>query len=349
MLKRLRNYLAVAILAITPGVTLLTPVMVHVAADTCTWAGTVDNNFSTAGNWTGCDNSNAAESGDNLVFPVTATNLIPNNDLTGATFASITFSGTGAMGYAISGNAFTLAGDLTDTSNKDNGLDNDITISGTRTITTPNMLTFGGDISGSGSLIKAGAGRAEFTGAFGLTGALTVNAGRLQISASSSADATFSDITVASGATFGYDAFNNSSVSTYTFSKPISSAGTLDFSTNDVSSSKVLNLTSAITLTGDTALIAQDGTTVHIQGALSGPGFKITAPGQGVVLNESTSNTTETPSGNLNPIAPTEAAPAAPDTGFASVSAHPGVTLAVTLAAATTILFVARKTSGARR
>ena len=39
------------------------------AIDTCTWTGGgADDNFMTTGNWSGCDNSNMPEAGDNLVF-----------------------------------------------------------------------------------------------------------------------------------------------------------------------------------------------------------------------------------------------------------------------------------------
>src|SRR5262245_52044703 len=62
-----------------------------------TWTGTGANTkFSTGGNWM----SGTAPTGsptDDLVFPVIAASAskAPNNDLTGATFNSITFQGSG--------------------------------------------------------------------------------------------------------------------------------------------------------------------------------------------------------------------------------------------------------------
>src|SRR3990167_9754593 len=56
---------------------------VSAAADTCTWTGaSSDSNFSTAANWTGCDNGNVPDQGDVLRFisePVSDVAL--NNDL----------------------------------------------------------------------------------------------------------------------------------------------------------------------------------------------------------------------------------------------------------------------------
>jgi len=65
------------------------------ATDTCTWTGNGgDTDITTAGNWTGCDNGNIPESGDNLVFPAGPTNKIVNVDSL-ILFADITFSGSG--------------------------------------------------------------------------------------------------------------------------------------------------------------------------------------------------------------------------------------------------------------
>jgi autotransporter-associated beta strand protein len=352
MFRKAKNILAGVILAATPLFTLLMPGIAHAATFTCTWTGAVDNNFSTAGNWSGCNGTSPQLADtDDLVFPVSATNLTPNNDLAGATFNSITFNGTGTGGYTLSGGAFTLAGNITDSSSQANTIGNNVTVSGASTIdvATSSMVHFTGAVSGSGSITKAGAGTLTFDN-LTLTGALTVNAGRLEVFATSAADATVSGVTVASGATFAYDAFTNSAVTTYTFSKPITSAGTLDLQGSGTN--LTLNLTGTITLTGDTTIITSSGETVHIQGPLHGPGFTLLASGTGVVLNESTDNTTNTPSGDISGAgAAADGGVTAPDTGFAMVSAHPGVTLAVTLASAAAIFTTARMTrkSASRR
>jgi hypothetical protein len=349
MLRRLRNLLAVAVIAIAPVATLLAPAVAHAATYPCTWTGAVDNNFSTAGNWTGCNGAapDPVNDTDDLVFPVTATNLTPVNDLTSATFNSITFNGTGSGGYDITGNAFTLAGDITDTSGETNLIENDVVVTGTSAVdvTDPALLDFGGNVSGSGSLTFSGDGPVAFEN-LTLTGSLTINSGVVQVFATSSADATVSGVTVASGAGFGYDAFGYASpAATYTLSTPINSAGgTFDFETLGGAGPFTLNLTGTITLTGNTQVVVTDGTVAHVQGSLHGAGFKLTTANSGQVLNESTDNTSATPAGDINPaaVAPTAATPSAPDTGFALVSANPAVSMAITVLAAGSILAIAR-------
>lgn len=77
------------------------------AADTCTWTGAVNGNWSNGGNWSGCDNSDVPQSGDSLSFPASASNKAMNNDLS-ITLASITVA-SGATGYTIDGNDVTLS------------------------------------------------------------------------------------------------------------------------------------------------------------------------------------------------------------------------------------------------
>jgi autotransporter-associated beta strand protein len=353
MFRKAKNAVAVVILAATPLLTLLTPSIVHAATGTyiCTWTGATDTAFATPGNWSGCNSSFPQTTDqDDLVLPVSATNKLASIPA-GYTFTNITFNGTGSSGYALTGAAFTVNGDITNSATESGPphttIANAITFVGsTNTVSatsaTDNSLEFDGAISGTGALVKAGAGSVNFTGNFGLTGAVTVNAGNLALRAKSAAVPTFSGVTVGSGATFNYDTLADSGVSTYTFSKPITSAGTLDFRStgngDGTSTDFTINLTGTITLTADSVIEATDHTTVHIQGPLHGPGFVLSAT-TGSVLNESTDNTTDTPSGEL--VASADAADGAddggldaPDTGFALVSAHPGVTLAITIAAA---------------
>jgi hypothetical protein len=71
------------------------------SANTRTWSGAVSGLWSNAGNWDG-----AVSAGDDLVFPVSASNKASTNDFSaGTSFTSITFNGTG---YSLSGNAITL-------------------------------------------------------------------------------------------------------------------------------------------------------------------------------------------------------------------------------------------------
>jgi hypothetical protein len=91
---------------IVSTVLLLTP-KVQAAADTCTWTGAVNSNWSDGGNWSGCDNAGVPESGDTLVFPEAASNKSTNNDFIGAAFKAIQIPGSG---YTLSGGSITMNG-----------------------------------------------------------------------------------------------------------------------------------------------------------------------------------------------------------------------------------------------
>jgi hypothetical protein len=77
------------------------------AADTCTWTGAVSANWSNGGNWTGCDNGNVPQAGDNLLFPDSGSNHTMTND-TVVTYNNITF----ALGstYSVTFNTVALSG-----------------------------------------------------------------------------------------------------------------------------------------------------------------------------------------------------------------------------------------------
>lgn len=349
--RKAKNAVAVAILAATPLLTVLTPGIAHALPSAyCEWTGAgSDAKWSTVANWTNvgggsanCSSSAAPGAGDDLVFPTdTATSWSPINDLTaGTSFNSITFSGTGGTHpFDITGSSITLAGDLTDTSDQGNVIENDVAITGSTTVNVANQvdLKVGGTVSGSGSITKTGNGDAVMR-TLTLTGALTINGGMFTSQANSSADLTVSSVAIVSGATFAYNPFDFSSTATYTIAKPITTAGTINFSTvgSAVGTNDTVNITGTMTLTGNASIVAVDGETVNIQGPLHGPGFVLGAS-TGSVVNQSTDNTTDTPSGELVPAASSSDGSdgtTAPDTGFALVSAHPGVTLAITLAAA---------------
>ena len=77
----------------------------------------------------------------------------------------------------------------------------DIVNDGSLVFSRSNSLTFDGLVSGTGSLIKNGAGTLTLTGANSYDGATTVNAGTLQINGNQSAATGL--VTIASGATLG--------------------------------------------------------------------------------------------------------------------------------------------------
>lgn len=92
----------VQLFAMTPAVS--------AAEDTCTWTGAVNGNWSNGGNWSGCDNGGVPQTGDNLIFPSSASNKATTNDL------SITIDyleiAPGATGYTISGNTVSAGGNI---------------------------------------------------------------------------------------------------------------------------------------------------------------------------------------------------------------------------------------------
>src|SRR6187402_2016960 len=74
MNRKFTKILAVFAFVATIGLTNVSPLVVSAAADTCTWTGATNGNWSTGTNWTGCDNSGVPENGDTLVFPASAAN-----------------------------------------------------------------------------------------------------------------------------------------------------------------------------------------------------------------------------------------------------------------------------------
>ncbi len=76
------------------------------AADTCTWTGAINSNWSNGGNWSGCDNGGVPETGDNLLF--NAGNSTPNNDM--AIIAQEI--SVAVVGFTFSGNTIELSGNL---------------------------------------------------------------------------------------------------------------------------------------------------------------------------------------------------------------------------------------------
>lgn len=113
-LNRLGLLTAALVLSVSSLLNLAFAPAVYAATDTCTWSGVgSDDNFSTAANWSGCDNGNVPENGDSLIFPTSAPNRSPNNDMVSASFAELTFTGTDESAvYTLSGNSMTVSGNI---------------------------------------------------------------------------------------------------------------------------------------------------------------------------------------------------------------------------------------------
>src|SRR5207245_2757871 len=124
------------------------------AAQTFTWSGGAGNNRWTSGNnWSG-GVAPTGTGGEDLVFPSGAARLSNNNTFNGASFNSITISGSG---YTLGGNALTLgAGGLADNSIAGtNTISLGLAFAATRTVTVGNAgttLTISGVISGAGGV-----------------------------------------------------------------------------------------------------------------------------------------------------------------------------------------------------
>jgi fibronectin-binding autotransporter adhesin len=154
------------------------------AAQTFTWTGAQNPNWSIGNNWSGGVAPTGA-GGENLVFPSGAANLASNNNLNGATFNSITIKGSG---YTLASKAITLgAGGLADSSVAGtNTISLALTFAATRTVTVSNAgttLTISGVISGAGGLTKAGAGTVTLSATNTYTGVTTINAGTIAVAA----------------------------------------------------------------------------------------------------------------------------------------------------------------------
>ncbi len=157
-----------------------------------TWdGGGTDTNWTTAANWV---NDIAPVANDDLVFPATAAQFTMNNNFFILTnFNSITIDGS----YTIGGNPLRIANSLS-VSSGTQAINTAITVSGGQTFTAAQLSvttiavlsvsgagltldgagSFGvGLISGSGAIIKNGAGASLIASASGYSGAITVNNG----------------------------------------------------------------------------------------------------------------------------------------------------------------------------
>lgn len=149
---------------------------------TCTWtAAGIDKNFSTAANWSGC-NSAAPQAGDNdnLVFDtgVATTGSIHGliNDIANLSVNNIIISGSIGDEYAMTGNAITVVGNITNTSISNfqyTSLGMPLIMNGQHTITTTEFSYYA-DIQGSGAITVDG-GSIELGNLSNYSGTMTSN------------------------------------------------------------------------------------------------------------------------------------------------------------------------------
>ncbi len=191
MLKRVTSGFSALVLSLT-SLFVFAPAIASAAVDVCTWDGSASLNWNTAANWTCATDGEAVPgAGDSLVFDnsdITSPNNQLENDISGGSFANITFQGDGAYSFSFEGNAFTLTGTITDDSTEARypSIGNDMVIVGDKTLSigSSSSLYLYGDLTGSGNITKTGAGYLYLGGNnAGHTGAVNVNGGSLGVSA----------------------------------------------------------------------------------------------------------------------------------------------------------------------
>jgi autotransporter-associated beta strand protein len=149
------------------------------------WTGTAgDNNWSTAGNWTGVNAPPIA--GDNPTFGAQGNgSLILNNDIAaGTSFLGLGFD-AGAPSFTLNGNSITTTGGIVDYSTNAETINLPIIMSGSHSVNATNggVMTLDGVISGTSSgITKTGGGTVLLDGSAvnTYTGPTTVNTGLLQ-------------------------------------------------------------------------------------------------------------------------------------------------------------------------
>ncbi|MGC4033453.1 MAG: autotransporter-associated beta strand repeat-containing protein [Tepidisphaeraceae bacterium] len=155
---------AVALAAATIAATLPT----HSMAANKAWSTTPANgNFSgvnwTVGNVATTPPTDAAVSLDALFFGTSSITAL-TNDLTGASFAGLTFN-SGAAAFTVGGNDFTLGGNITNNSAALQTITNNLTLDAARAVAGTGAVTLNGTISGAFAFNKTTNGTLTLNGA----------------------------------------------------------------------------------------------------------------------------------------------------------------------------------------
>ncbi|HWN93708.1 MAG TPA: autotransporter-associated beta strand repeat-containing protein, partial [Methylomirabilota bacterium] len=237
------------------------------------WNGSAgDNNWSTAGNWTG----NVAPVNDGTAAIVLAgTNQLVANVDVAWDISSLTFSNsTGA--FVLAGSTLKIrAGGVTNSSTNSPIINNAITLgtnqtwnAASRTLTfngdinnVTNLLTItgnfnsfiGGVISGTGGLTKTGTGTNALAGANTYSGITTIGAGAINIQNSAALGSTSAGTVIASGATLQVQAEISVTNEPLTLNGTgVSALGALRSLGGDNSWGGVITLAAAATIACDT-------------------------------------------------------------------------------------------------
>ena len=219
------------------------------------------------------------------VFASSAAALGGNSGLNIGAGASLNLAGNGVLG-GLSG-----AGVI------DVGLNNSLTVGGANT-----SSTFGGSLTGSGSLIKVGGGQLELTGINSLSGNTQVNAGILKVSntlGSAIVDVNAGGTLTGGGSLLGALNINsgghlalNSADTLSTGSLVVGSGANLDVSLGAPSPTPLLSVNGSVSLDGNLnvsnggAFGAGIYRLINYTGSLAGQGLTVTGVPQGFNLGD---------------------------------------------------------------
>lgn len=154
-------------------------------ATTYSWTGAASNVWPNQNNW---NPIGVPSNGDSVVFPLAASNLTNINDLApGTSLVAVAFNGGG---YTINGNGIVLTISLTSSSGN-NVLNVPIDVqTNAVTITSGNLLTIGGNLSGTEPITLNGNGVTTFTGAHAYAGTITTSFSYIRLNGASLPNAT---------------------------------------------------------------------------------------------------------------------------------------------------------------
>jgi autotransporter-associated beta strand protein len=211
--------------------------------------GTIQSGTSVLSNWTNGDGPSQGQdtgavpmTGDDLVFPAGVPSTVLVNNTANLSVHSITFQGGG---YAISGNALTVTGSITDqTTGSQNALGLPLVLPNTTAVVVSQgeALVLSGAISGAGGITKAGPGQLSFTGMGGntYTGTTEVDEGSFLIQ---EAGGVVGPLVVgpADGSTTASAEFDVVGATAGTVPVTVNSTGTLNVNADDAIGSLSLN------------------------------------------------------------------------------------------------------------
>lgn len=268
---------------------------VRITPTTRIWSGALNNLWTQGANWTG---GVAPSSGDDLLFPATASqHATANNFANGTSFASITITDSG---YHLIGNAINLAGGISTTYVTGTSLDEIDTTFGVGgagiSVSSGGELDLVGVLAGLGGMTLSGGGSLNLTGinANSYTGTTTVNAGTLLLNKTGGL-AVPGDLVIGDGS--GSDLVRETSSNQIADSSnvTVNSSGTLDFNGgNDVIGALTVVGGSVTTLGGNLTL---GGVLTMTSGSVATQSGLLTLGGD---VNTNAASTTATISGNLD-------------------------------------------------